>query len=183
MNKKESIVAAALRLLTENGIHNTPMSAIAKSAGTGMGTIYNYYPNKALLINEIYLDIKEKEKAVFAAFNVHKPIKTQFEDYFESIITFFIENPVYYRFMEQLQASPMITKENRAKGEMSIAPFLDLLVKGKEERVIKAIETEEILTFVGGAVLSYLRWYFSQEGKTKSAMENQIKMVWDAIKE
>ena len=56
MTKKENILSAALSLLTQKGVHNTPMSAIAKSAGTGMGTIYNYFPNKELLINEISLE-------------------------------------------------------------------------------------------------------------------------------
>lgn len=52
------------------------MSTIAKTAGTGMGTIYNCFPNKEILINEIYLSIKEKEKLVFIGFESEKPIKT-----------------------------------------------------------------------------------------------------------
>jgi len=34
------------------------MSAIAKAANTGMGTIYNYFTTKEELINSIYLYIK-----------------------------------------------------------------------------------------------------------------------------
>ena len=183
MNKKEIILVSALELLTEKGVHNTPMSAIAKAAGTGMGTIYNYFPNKELLINEIYISIKEKEKLILLDFDSKKPIKTQFENYFMSIISFFISNPVYFKFMEQLQASPIITKESRGKGEKAVTAVFQLLVKGKEERVIKSIETDEILMFVGGAVLSYLRWYFNQSETEHTSLKNQIKMVWDAIKE
>jgi len=39
LNKKEAIVSSVLKLLTEKGVHNTPMSTIGKTAGTGMGTI------------------------------------------------------------------------------------------------------------------------------------------------
>ncbi|TDY64398.1 TetR family transcriptional regulator [Algibacter lectus] len=183
VNKKESILLAALSLLTEKGVHNTPMSAIAKAAGTGMGTIYNYFPNKELLINEIYVNIKESEKSVFIDFSLEKPIKSQFENYFSSIIDFFINNPSYFKFMEQLQASPIITDESRAVGEKSVAPVLNLLVKGKEERIIKNIEIDEMLIFIGGAILSYLRWYFNQPEVKPVSLENQIRMVWDAIKE
>ncbi|GAL62603.1 transcriptional regulator [Algibacter lectus] len=183
VNKKESILLAALSLLTEKGVHNTPMSAIAKAAGTGMGTIYNYFPNKELLINEIYVNIKESEKSVFINFSLEKPIKSQFENYFSSIIDFFINNPSYFKFMEQLQASPIITDESRAVGEKSVAPVLNLLVKGKEERIIKNIEIDEMLIFIGGAILSYLRWYFNQPEVKPVSLENQIRMVWDAIKE
>lgn len=183
MNKKEAILSSALTLLTEKGVHNTPMSAIAKAAGTGMGTIYNYFPNKEFLINEIYINIKEQEKAVFLDFDLEKPIKTQFEHYLTNIIQFFIDSPDYFKFMEQLQASPIITDESRKKGEKSVAPVLQLLVKGQQERIIKNIEIDEILMFIGGAILSYLRWYFVQPKNEISSLNNQIQMVWDGIKE
>ncbi|KAA1246578.1 TetR/AcrR family transcriptional regulator [Aquimarina sp. RZ0] len=182
MNKKESILVSAVELLAEKGVHNTPMSAIARAAGTGMGTIYNYFPNKELLINEIYRSIKEKEKSVFANFRLNKPIKTQFEDYFASIVTFFIENPVYFKFMEQLQASPIISDESREEGFKSVAVVCELLEKGKEDSIIKSIAIDELLMFIGGAILSYLRWYFNQPKIKTPSFTNQIEMVWDAIK-
>ena len=47
-----------MTLLIENGVQGTPMSAIAKEANTGMGTIYNYFPTKEDLINSTYIYIK-----------------------------------------------------------------------------------------------------------------------------
>ncbi|WP_300024832.1 TetR/AcrR family transcriptional regulator [uncultured Maribacter sp.] len=183
MNKKDAILSSALKLLTEKGVHNTPMSAIAKAAGTGMGTIYNYFPNKDILINEIYIGIKNKEKELFVKFDADQPIKTQFELYFTSIIDFFTENPESFQFMEQLQASPIITEEIRTEGAKAITPVKDLLIKGKQERIIKAIAVDELLMFIGGAVLSYLRWYFNQTEIKNSSLKNQIQLVWDGIKE
>lgn len=183
VNKKEIILISALNLLTEKGVHNTPMSAIAKAAGTGMGTIYNYFPNKELLINEIYIDIKLKEKSVFLDFNPVKPIKTQFENYLTSIIDFFIANPAYFKFMEQLQASPIITLESREEGSKSVAPVYQLLEQGQQARLIKNIEIDELLMFIGGSILAYLRWYFNQTKPKTSSLKNQTKMLWDAIKE
>lgn len=183
MNKKEAILVSALELLTEHGVHNTPMSAIAKVAGTGMGTIYNYFPTKDILINEIYVDIKEREKKVFVSYEANMPIKTQFELYFGAVISFFVEHPSYFNFMEQLQASPIITTESRKIGMQAVEPVKELLEKGKQERIIKDIATNDLLQFIGGAFMSYLRWYFNnQETETKS-LQNQVRMVWDAIKE
>ncbi len=183
MNKKETILSAALKLIIENGVHNTPMSAIANAAGTGMGTIYNYFPTKDLLINEIYVSIKEKEKLVFINVETKQPIKTQFENYFTSIINFFIDNPLYFKFMEQLHASPIITNESRNKGQKSIEPVSQLLIKGQQERIIKNIDIDEILMFIGGSILSYLRWYIDTSDKKYNSHINQLQMVWDAIKE
>ncbi|GAA5224723.1 TetR/AcrR family transcriptional regulator [Membranihabitans marinus] len=183
VNKKENILNSALDLLSKNGLHNTPMSAIAKAAGTGMGTIYNHFPNKEILINEIYVNIKGREKSAFPSYDIDQPIKTQFESYLSSIIFFFIENPVCFEFMEQLQASPIITEDSRAEGLKAIEPVKILLYKGKKQRIIKDIDNEELLMFVGGAVLSYLRWYFSQPDIKQHSLSNLKRMVWDAIKE
>ena len=57
-----------------------------------------------------------------------------------------------------------------------------LLEKGKGEGIIKPIEMDEMLMFIGGAILSYLRWYFSQSDAVESSLQNQLQMVWDAIK-
>lgn len=183
MNKKQSILSSALKILAEKGVHNTPMSAIGKAAETGMGTIYNYFLNKDAIINEIYIDIKKQEKLLFENFESDKPIKTQFENYFTIVVTFFINNPNYFQFMEQLQASPIITENSKEQGRKSITPVFELLMLGKQQRIIKNIDIQEILMFIGGAILSYLRWYFNQTEKNQASLKNQVSMVWDAIKE
>ncbi|REG87173.1 TetR family transcriptional regulator [Winogradskyella sediminis] len=182
VNKKQDILASALDILAEKGVHNTPMSAIGKAAKTGMGTIYNYFPNKEALINEIYTDIKKQEKLLFESFELNQPIKTQFENYFNIAVNFFIDHPNYFKFMEQLQASPIITEKSREVGRQSIIPVFELLALGKQQRIIKDINTEEILMFIGGSILAYLRWYFNQTVKESSSLNNQVMMVWDAIK-
>ncbi len=183
VNKQESILKSAVKLLAEKGIHNTPMSAIAKAAGTGMGTIYNYFPNKEELINALYLYIKNQEKDIFKAFDPNLPVKTQFENYFTAFIDFFISHAAYFKIIEQLQASPIITEESRMEGSKSVTPFYELINYGQKNRIIKNIDPSELMTFAGGAVLSYLRWYFNQPEKTEKKLSNQLKLVWDAIKE
>ncbi len=87
--------------------------------------------------------------------------------------------------MEQLQASPIITENSKEEGRKSITPIFELLVLGKQQDIIKDIDVEEILMFIGGAILSYLRWYFNQTQteKKQASLKNQVTMVWDAIKE
>lgn len=182
MSKRDDILTAALELLVEKGVHNTPMSAIAKAAGTGMGTIYNHFPNKDLLINEIYIQIKEKEEALFAGVDTDLPTKTQFENYMTVLIDFHINNPLYFNFLEQLQASPIITKENKGKGGASVEMVLKLLKDGQEQRIIKPFKMDELLMFIGGAISSYLRGNITASKKQVSSRKNTIQMVWDGIK-
>ena len=182
MTKKDSIVLAALQLLAERGVHNTPMSAVAKVAGSGMGTIYNYFPTKEVLINDIYVFIKQRELSMFAPFELDMAVKIQFEQYFKSIITFFRENTAYFRFMEQLQASPIITEESKNSGLIAVKSVYDLIEKGKLDGIIKEIDTAELIQFVGGAVLSFLRNHANNTMMTENLINNHIKMTWDGIK-
>ncbi len=183
MTKKEAILNAALELLVEKGVHNTPMSEIAKAAGTGMGTIYNYFANKEVLINEIYIGIKEQEENLFLEVNTDQPIKTQFENYLAVIIEFFINHPAYFNFLQQLEASPIITKENKVKGNKSVELVAVLLKSGQQHRFIKNIGIDEILVFIGGGISSYLKQHLSTSKKKQISLKNHIRMIWDGIKE
>lgn len=174
---------AALDLLVKKGIHNTPMSEIARAAGTGMGTIYNYFPNKEELINEIYVNIRMQEKDLFLEVDTTHPIKTRFEDYLTVLIEFFLQQPSYFNFLLQLEASPIITDENRKKGRESVEIVADLLKSGQESRVVKNMEIGEILTFIGGGIYSYLRQHMDAPEKERTSLSNHIQMVWDGIKE
>jgi len=183
VNKKEQILKAALKLLTEKGVHATPVSAIAKEAGTGMGTIYNYFPTKEDLINALYVSIKHEEQEALVKVQADLPIKTQFEAYYSSAVQFFIDSPVFFEFMQQLQFSPIITEESKAAGYAAIEVVFELIELGKQQRIIKDLPTIELMQFVGGTVSAYLRYHFDHEQVEASSLHNQLKLVWDAIKE
>jgi AcrR family transcriptional regulator len=61
---RKAIVAAAIRLFTENGFEQTSMDELARAAGVGKGTIYGYFKAK----EEIFLAYCEAEiEFAFAA--------------------------------------------------------------------------------------------------------------------
>lgn len=56
-DKKNLILKSAYELFSENGFHSTKMIDIAKNAGIGKGTIYEYFSSK----DELFIEfIKEK---------------------------------------------------------------------------------------------------------------------------
>ena len=56
-DKREAILAAALRLIARLGLHAAPMSAVAREAGVAAGTLYLYFPSKEAMINALYLEV------------------------------------------------------------------------------------------------------------------------------
>ena len=52
-SKRELIMAAAIQIFSQKGYHNSKMEDIALAAGIGKGTIYEYFPGKLQLLQEI----------------------------------------------------------------------------------------------------------------------------------
>jgi AcrR family transcriptional regulator len=50
---REAIIAAAERVFTRAGFYTTRMADIAREAGVGVGTLYNYFESKELIFSEI----------------------------------------------------------------------------------------------------------------------------------
>lgn len=51
---RETILRTAKRLFISKGYMNTSMSDIALDCEVGVGTLYNYYKSKSILLQEIF---------------------------------------------------------------------------------------------------------------------------------
>jgi AcrR family transcriptional regulator len=184
VDKKEQILKAAMKLLIENGMQATPMSAIAKEANAGMGTIYNYFPTKEDLVNAIYIYIKLDEIKAISMLSSGESIKKQFEHFYRAMVTYMVANPQHFRFMDQFNSSPVITNATRDEGANVFANYISILKKGQEQDIIKSISIDELLQFVNGGLMGFIRWIIST-GKplTPTLLDNQLRIAWDAIKE
>lgn len=185
VDKKEQIIVAAMKLLVEKGVQATPMSAIAKAAGTGMGTIYNYFATKEELINAIYLYIKQSEVAlVTKSIDPKAPLKIRFFSYYTAFINFNLKYPESFAFMDQMQNSPIIQCSTRDEGKAAFMPVIELIQQGQKDGIIKQIEIEAMLYFLAGTLTTYVRWIINTDKKNQTKyLEQHLRMVWDAIKE
>ncbi|SFP79247.1 transcriptional regulator, TetR family [Butyrivibrio proteoclasticus] len=55
-NLKEQIIAEAKRQLFENGYSKTTIRSVATACGIGVGTMYNYFQSKDMLISSFMLE-------------------------------------------------------------------------------------------------------------------------------
>lgn len=116
MSKRQKIINTSIKLFDNNGFHNTPTSKIAKESGVSVGTLFNYFPSKEDLIQEIYLEIKKRS---------HELIITDFkrsEDPYENIkylwkkmVNWAVTFPDEFEFIEQFSHSPFIKKLDHDK--------------------------------------------------------------------
>ncbi len=60
MSKKEDILNATKEIVSTEGFTGATIANILKKAGTGYGTLYNYFSSKEDLYRELYVDISFK---------------------------------------------------------------------------------------------------------------------------
>ena len=69
---RETIVRAAIALLTEHGYVGCSVAAVAARAGVATGTVYRHFPSKADLVTEVFRVAAGREVAAVAT-AVHRP--------------------------------------------------------------------------------------------------------------
>ncbi len=68
-NVRENIISSTEEIILEKGFNALTMRDVAKKTGYGVGTIYNYFPNKmsilaAILLNEWVIEEKKLEEKI-----------------------------------------------------------------------------------------------------------------------
>src|SRR3990172_5370354 len=88
-SKRDDILYATLKLIVQHDLENTSMDMIAQKAQVGMGTIYNYFPGKEELVNELYRELKRRMvSAVLKEYSPDAPLREQFVTIWRSVFYF-----------------------------------------------------------------------------------------------
>jgi len=73
---REAILSAAERVFARSGFHATRMADVAREAGVGVGTLYNYFESKEVIFSDL-LELRHRElrRAVDAAAVAADPVE------------------------------------------------------------------------------------------------------------
>jgi AcrR family transcriptional regulator len=136
-SKREAILGAALRLVARRGLHDAPMSAIAREAGVAAGTAYVYFESKDALLNALYLELEaERTAAVSEAVDPGLPSREQLRRAWSGLAAWHLEHPDASSFLQQCEVSGILTEE-------TVAAQLELRETGVE-RFLAAIRRGEL---------------------------------------
>src|SRR5260221_14415778 len=98
--KREDILRAALKLIVEHDLDHTSMDMIATQAKVGMGTIYNYFPSKEELINQLYREWQgQLLDAITKNYADDAPIRERFFTSVRNKFRFYLKHPDAAQFL------------------------------------------------------------------------------------
>jgi AcrR family transcriptional regulator len=118
-DKREAILAAALRLIARMGLHAAPMSAVAREAGVAAGTLYLYFPSKEAMINALYLELLEDRDRSMRGESTPVPgvvpkAREGLWSFWHGLARWHLDRPEASNFLQQCKASAILTEETLA---------------------------------------------------------------------
>ncbi len=187
LEKRDEIVRAALELIAENGFHGAPMAMIAEKAGVGAGTIYRYFENKDVLINELYRDLEQRIYTVLMeGYSPEKPVRERFIHIGTAILRYCIANPLDFRYLEQFHNSPygVVHRRDRILGETGEKDiYLELFKEGLARHVVKELPMVVLFALAFGPLITVARDHILGFVVLDEALIGEIiTACWDGVK-
>jgi AcrR family transcriptional regulator len=131
-DKREAIVAAAIRVIAAQGL-SAPTAVIAKEAGVANGSLFNYFPTKADLLNALYLELKaEMAFVALDGLPTESDIRRQALHMWSHWLHWAASYPERRRVLAHLGVSADITAESQQTAHQAMAGVAKLLERSRE---------------------------------------------------
>lgn len=189
-DKRDDILRAALELIAERGFHGAPMAEIAEKADVAAGTIYRYFENKDVLINELFFELENNLiESILRDYPSGQPVQEQFFHVFGVLCRYLITHPLHFRYMEQFFNSPYGISKRRDKllGK-KIDPdghdtLTGILQDGVSQQILKDLPIIVLSSLAIGPMLYLIRDHTLGFVALEDSLIRQITAAcWDAIK-
>ena len=186
-DKRKEIVRAALALIAVHGFHGAPLAMIADRAGVGIGTIYLYFENKDALIAEIYQDLEDRVyHLIMEGYAPEKPIRVRFLHLGTSLLRYFADNPLDFRYLVQFHHSPygVAFRRNGILGQKrNYDVYHELLEEGVDGQVMKNIPLVILSALAFGPLLTVTRDHIlGFISLDDSLIAWTVEACWDGIR-
>ena len=181
--KKESILQSTLELVSEHGVHNTPMSKIADHAGVAVGTIYHHFNSKDEILNELYIMIKMEFGAqIDEALAREQSPKKAFYEVFRAIYYYYTENPLKYIFTEQVAFTPIISDKVKKEVQQYYESMFAFFEENIQNGTFRNVPLELMGQLCYGNIKTLIFMKLSDQHKvTDATIEEAVNTSWIGI--
>ncbi len=184
-DKRQNFLDAALRLFVLNGVQNTSTAAIAKEAGTATGTLFLYFPTKQDLINELILQIAQRQSDhMQTLLTPSLSARDMFFAIWSGSIRWFLEHMDAYQYVQQVRDTGLVTESAAQESNKFFGYYYEAIQKGLDEGALKPYSIEVIGGFLYQdivAVMNLMRTQTRPE-KQEEIIQFGFDIFWDGIR-
>jgi TetR/AcrR family transcriptional regulator, repressor of fatR-cypB operon len=183
-SKVEAIYEATLKLVLETGFNGLKMADVAKAAHLATGTLYIYFKNKEVLINDLYYHLKKnKTLKMLEVFDVQDRFPVAFKKLWMKYLNISLAEPERMQFIEQYTHTSYLTKKTKQQGDQLLKPLEEFLASGIKQGLVKKLPVQLLLSQLMGPINESVKLHYNQTLKiTPSIKEELFRMAWSSIK-
>jgi AcrR family transcriptional regulator len=180
--KRTAILTAAAQAVAERGM-GAPTALIAKRAGVAEGSIFTYFADKDILLNELYLSAKNSLRdTMYEGYPSRAPIAERFEHVWNRYLDWGMAEPALRVAMAQLTVSERITAATRVEGERVFGDIAGLFDEGMASGVLRRGQPigfmAGIITAVAETTLQFMAKNTAEANDYRRA---GFEAIWRAI--
>jgi AcrR family transcriptional regulator len=182
-DKRQLILNSTLKLISERGFHDSPISIIAKKAGVSVGTIYHYFTSKEQLIFALYDNLKlDFSRKLMAGYSEKLSLKQNLKIFWMNTFDYYFENPTEINYLEQYDHSPNMKEVNMEEMMGILAPFFSIVTKGIAGGKIKDLNIYVIIALTVDVAISLSKKHIKGEITLDDKIKNEaFDACWSAI--
>lgn len=178
--KQKSIKEAVIKLILKEGFHGTSISKIAKEAGVSPATVYIYYENKEVMLQDIY---REYSEDIFDylldklnnCMSGQQLIEILIREYY-----FYIkENGEIFHFVDQFASCPALSNQCSARKGINI--LNDFLDEMKRKQVFRDFRNDNLRAILFYPIKSIAMNSCIEDDEKPELLDELIKIIQDAL--
>lgn len=179
--RRGAILAAATRVIATQGL-GAPTSAIAKEADVSNGSLFLYFDTKSILLNELYLQLKDEMGAVASAgLPVDGDIREQFHHVWSNWLGWAIRFPEKRRVLAQLGVSDDLTSETHQLAGVSMSDLADILRRAQAVGPMAAQPLGFVLQLVTALAESTIDAALAEPGLATARSRAGFEAMWRVL--
>lgn len=182
MTNKDKILKSALTLFIKEGFHGTSTSKIAEEAGVSNGTLFHHFKTKEILINTLFVNIKEGFKEyLMKHMGTSNTTKGRIKECWYTCIEWSIKNKESTIFFKMFSSSPYIDTISKEEASRHIEFIVDIITEAIEDETVMNIDPKLILEYFTGSIHNYFNYYNENPSKLDDTIETAFNMLWRSI--
>lgn len=179
--KRRAVLDAATRVIAEQGL-GAPTATIAREAGLSNGSLFNYFPTKAELFNELYLDLKrELAAAVIGAVPAEGTFRERTFRAWSCWTAWGASAPAKQRALTALDASPEVSAQSRAEAHAAMEGVDELFEEARQDGPLREQPLEFVVGLVAAVAATTMEFMARDPDQGERHCRAGFAAVWRAL--
>lgn len=178
--KQKSIKEAVIKLILKEGFHGASISKIAKEAGVSPATVYIYYENKEVMLQDIYREYSEDIfDYLLNKLNNHNSGKQFIETLVKEYYFYIIDNSEIFYFVNQFSSCPALSAQCSARSGINT---LDVILdEMKQKQIFKDFQNDNLRAILFYPVKSIAMNPCIGEKEKSDLLDELIRIIQDSL--